>query len=399
MHEDEFMRHRAIGRRRNSSATAAFALLALSMTAAPTSAQGALPPQGVQPALTQAVVPPTDARRYRGQTWGAAWLQGPCGVSLIKEYQHLFPTPPGMLTVRAVAMRRHDDTPTTASVQAFSVTVEMWMGHSPSTSGLYRYTFAGNRGPDFTKVLPLQTISFPAQPPVPNNNYPFIYRFPLSTPFTLQPGRTGLIEWHLVDSTLCIGTSPGRQETFYGPVAPGATITSFGTNCDPYGADGNRVDTTYMSVGNSAEAIMVPTRVIANGSRGLIYGGMDAKSWNGLPLPFSLAPYGAPGCSLYIDFGWAWPLTYTPVPGDFLWATLDVPADPSLAGQTVYVQGVRFDRLLNALGLGTSNGVRLTIGGHITPPISTLSGPDGPPGSGGGWPELGNGPVFLLDGQ
>ncbi|MEZ5967029.1 MAG: serine hydrolase [Planctomycetota bacterium] len=89
--------------------------------------------------------------------------------------------------------------------------------------------------------------------------------------------------------------------------------------------------------------------------------GFSRTSWNGVPLPLSLGPWGAPGCSL-----WAAPnLTV----GDASGRTgagsvsLRLPANPSLIGGHLYTQVSCVDPRANSLGLAYSNGLDVRIGG------------------------------------
>ncbi len=66
------------------------------------------------------------------------------------------------------------------------------------------------------------------------------------------------------------------------------------------------------------------------------------------PLPLDLSTYGplvpdnpfSPGCFLYVDLGVSIPLVNQS--GTSTW-TLQIPADPSLAGLSFYTQGVLLD--------------------------------------------------------
>jgi serine protease AprX len=92
-----------------------------------------------------------------------------------------------------------------------------------------------------------------------------------------------------------------------------------------------------------------------------LFVGFDDTSWNGLALPFSLAGLNAPGCNLY-------------VPGDAIVALgsnasgaatvpVAIPDDPQLIGAEAFVQYLVVDPGANGLGLATTNGGAVTIGG------------------------------------
>ncbi len=72
------------------------------------------------------------------------------------------------------------------------------------------------------------------------------------------------------------------------------------------------------------------------GASALLLMGLSSQAWGSIPLPMSLALFGMPACSLEVsaDFGW---VLSTNVSGNAL-APLPIPADPGLAGATLYLQ-------------------------------------------------------------
>lgn len=85
--------------------------------------------------------------------------------------------------------------------------------------------------------------------------------------------------------------------------------------------------------------------------------GASDSVWYGNGLPFQLAPFGAPLCSLLTGPDVVHPATN--VFGTALW-TATLPA--GLAGATVFNQAVIFDPPANALGITLSNGGRALVG-------------------------------------
>jgi hypothetical protein len=89
--------------------------------------------------------------------------------------------------------------------------------------------------------------------------------------------------------------------------------------------------------------------------------GISNSSWLGLPLPFSLAGLGAPGCELSASQE----VLLGPLPngGSGTSLILPIPRDPFLAGARLYFQGLMIDFPAgNTLGLVASNGVAVVIG-------------------------------------
>ena len=84
--------------------------------------------------------------------------------------------------------------------------------------------------------------------------------------------------------------------------------------------------------------------------------GTQNASYAGVPLPFDLAPVGAPGCVLRTPGTYLY--GFPNVLGTGLW-TYNV---PYLPGQTFYNQAIIFDPTANSLGLTVSNVGEATIG-------------------------------------
>jgi hypothetical protein len=87
--------------------------------------------------------------------------------------------------------------------------------------------------------------------------------------------------------------------------------------------------------------------------------GLSDTSAFGVPLPYSLASYGMPGCSLYtLGFATAGaPL----VAGTADWS-IPIPSDQSLIGFNLFLQAMLFDPTANAAGIALSNGARAILG-------------------------------------
>lgn len=88
--------------------------------------------------------------------------------------------------------------------------------------------------------------------------------------------------------------------------------------------------------------------------------GFSDASWNGIPLPFSFAPLGGGSCALLAsaDIGLGTAINAQGSASQ----NLSIPIQPLLVGARFYAQGLVLDAPANALGLVSSNGLRLTIG-------------------------------------
>lgn len=89
--------------------------------------------------------------------------------------------------------------------------------------------------------------------------------------------------------------------------------------------------------------------------------GFDAVSWNGQPLPFNLAPVGAPGCLLRINAAILDSGLTTMAGTRSLQVTF--PNTTSLIGNQLWSQYLVYDPPANAFDFTISNAVRTTLGG------------------------------------
>ena len=84
----------------------------------------------------------------------------------------------------------------------------------------------------------------------------------------------------------------------------------------------------------------------------------------GFPNGIDLGFLGAPGCRVHANLGVGVTMLISnlpaPLPG--MSVVLPVPATPMLLGMPIYSQSAWMDPTLNALGIATSNGVRIRIG-------------------------------------
>jgi hypothetical protein len=87
--------------------------------------------------------------------------------------------------------------------------------------------------------------------------------------------------------------------------------------------------------------------------------GFSATSWNGNPLPLSLASYGMPGCWLYTSVD---ELRFAAALGSTASLPVAVPPDPGLVGLTVFVQALVPQAAVNPFGAVVSNASRIVVG-------------------------------------
>ncbi len=97
------------------------------------------------------------------------------------------------------------------------------------------------------------------------------------------------------------------------------------------------------------------------GNFALLSFGESNTSSAGTPLPYSLAPHGAPGCSVLGSLLVTSLYPTDPVTGQAV-VTVSLPNDPSLAGFPFYSQWFCLDASANSLGIAVSNAGAATIG-------------------------------------
>jgi hypothetical protein len=89
--------------------------------------------------------------------------------------------------------------------------------------------------------------------------------------------------------------------------------------------------------------------------------GFTRTNWRGNPLPFSMATFGAPGCSILAgpDSTQTQSLNFAGIGN----TSITVPDNPAFVGVHIYSQSAPLVPGANALGLLFSNGLDTRIGG------------------------------------
>ena len=91
--------------------------------------------------------------------------------------------------------------------------------------------------------------------------------------------------------------------------------------------------------------------------------GFDNVAWNGVPLPISLAPAGAPGCTLRID-AVVLDAGLTTIAGTRT-RSLIFPNDPSLISAQVFSQYLVYEPAVNTFGWTITSAIRTILGGWL----------------------------------
>ena len=147
----------------------------------------------------------------------------------------------------------------------------------------------------------------------------------------------------------------GFADTWELTLGPGASYSTTGTGC--VGTGGTP---TLQSANGSLPVAGSQFNVQVSGmpwnTFAFMFLGTQNASYAGVPLPFDLAPVGAPGCVLRSPGTYLY--GFPNVLGTGLW-TYSV---PYLPGQVFYNQAIIFDPAANSLGLTVSNVGEAVIG-------------------------------------
>lgn len=266
-----------------------------------------------------------------------------------------------------------------SNFDAHKVDLAIWLGGSTYDHNSITNTFDGNfnsTAAPKTLVFKQRNYSFPKMPPAnPTNPADFFITFPFDAPYvlTLASGENMVIE------VINYGNTNGNQLFTYPLDAHSSTTTT------RLYASGNPTATTgtlgrgyghvmaFAQLGGATQPLHIQNSntpkigtdfhfelLHARGNApGVMIAGTSNTNSGGIPLPFSLASLGAPGCSLLASTTITLPIM-TNAGGD-LALTLSIPSNPALDGFNLFLQFAVTDTV-NALGLVTSDGGQLTIG-------------------------------------
>lgn len=243
------------------------------------------------------------------------------------------------------------------------VVVEILMGHAAPTTlntGMST-TFASNYSTTPVTVYTPKTLTLPTIPAAsagPNNNYVWI---PLDVPFTYDNTQNLVVEYRVT------ANNNGNAAFSYSLDAGGAVTPTgtFGVACQTSGASTPALTCGAATVGANWN------HSLTNGpasSAGILLIGTSNTTFNGIPLPFSLASLGANGCSLAVSPDLSFTVATTT--SRSFSVNIALPNVPPMAGQTFYCQAVLADVFANSLGLITSNGSTATLG--VAPQASVV---------------------------
>jgi hypothetical protein len=278
--------------------------------------------------------------------------------------QNVFYVDPGASgTAVGTALRRHFPGPNSFDMPSQTVELELGMGHSRRDPGTASMRFSDNYDVDFMTVVRRRVFSFPRVPGQTQGPYPFSFRMPFDTPFSLNANRWALWEARIysTSSTSC-GTwdfMPDAAGLDPGPPYP---ITSIGQNC-PAQSPENHLFVGRQHLGLRSQLVFNPEFAAAPDDAPVLFVGSRSDSWLGIPLPLDLTPIGAANCFVNISLDIVWPGAMTlGRSGTATMFMFEIPNNTRLLGRDVLFQGARFGSPSNPARIVTSQGVHTRIG-------------------------------------
>lgn len=272
--------------------------------------------------------------------------------------------------LKSMSFRRANYSASLPANPAASVTLALSLSVGPNAEMQVSESFAANVGSNATQVFN-GTITLPPEAYSGPGPGPFWALIPFQAPFLyIQSMGPALVA--------------DFQVTVYTPLAPATDSwlidaqtmpqsgahaiqgpsqvnckSSTGGYCGAFGSAGLYGPGAPWSytLGNSAAMF----KLLPNAPGVMTYGTQgNGTVWNGLSLPFDLAPLGAPGCFWSTNIVLAIPIQVDAT--GVVTVRVRVPNDPFLIGATFFDQGAIVDPAANALGLVTLWSSRWTVG-------------------------------------
>ena len=317
----------------------------------------------------QGIVPASMAGREGGSSTAIPFgLAQPARIQCLYDAEELPWTGPRLL--QSLALRADNDQPGTTSFPLKQyLIVHVQMSTAARRSDEASSTFADNHGADATFVAAGLRLSLPGQPPsptaprpcdvrIPFSQQPFFYDLsPVRGPRTHRPGL-------VVD--LRIELQPAGDYRLDSPLQCASTITPFG-RLGPACLTGRGLPLTITpnaSIKAGDRVTYTVENMMAGALFAVVLGAQPGTgTWGALPLPYALAPHGAPDC--WINTEW---LAVTPGIADAGGrgqASYPLPANRFLVHRALHAQALCRDLTANPFLHVTSLGVSATVCGPL----------------------------------
>ncbi|MEM7204774.1 MAG: S8 family serine peptidase [Planctomycetota bacterium] len=277
------------------------------------------------------------------------------------------------ITIDRLAFRRDEQQ---ADSPGYDLVVELLLGYTDRAPNALDPVFANNPSGAMTTVLVTDTVRFPGTQGLPASADQFDFVIPLDQPFVLAPtGNENLLlearVYQHSEGSQPFGlvfdaiqdASVGRVYTDGQPLGTSGAVENIGLVVSFLAADDPPIAPNLQADGRPqlGDTFRVVLRHALPGSAAVLAHGVSNVTWAGVPLPFDMAPAGAPSCFLWCDSWVAVPLLVDAAgTTEFEYS---VPTAPSFTGQQFYNQYWVLDPAANALGLVFTDAARALIGG------------------------------------
>lgn len=302
-------------------------------------------------AAQSTVVYPTTftAREGQGGEAGFALAKG-VGRTQLHFQGDLLPVPGGARLIAAGF--RQDGSPALADV-SHRIQLEMFAGHTTRTGAQFSSNYENNYTTPKATVFNRKIFDLPERPAPVVLPSPNVTMIPFDTPFQFDSAQNLVL-----DLVVTANTNQNGSFRYSADVALFDTVsTIYGTSCPDSNSLLARLTANEVALGGQWRVALASAPRSAGAALAV---GVGNTNHAGLPLPFDMAPLGAPGCMILVDVVTMF-TGFTSSSGAATF-TLTIPDNLSLDGAALYGQSIVLDAFANHLGLITTNGVRTRFG-------------------------------------
>lgn len=270
--------------------------------------------------------------------------------------------------INGISYRADNDNSGTKPAVTFP-NLTLSLGPTTHTPESMTTTYANNITSPLTQVFS-GPLSLPAYTSTSGGVAPWA-QIAISTPFTYATTQGNL----LIDITAPVA-SPVTTSYTIDCALPGGTWSSFGKA----GSNSTNDGVNLTAAGNGTQGRY--SGVVPGGTATILVASMF-QAWSGVMVfgvseqnpPFDLAPFGAPGHSLYV-----WPVVTAPFTlqafGFQYRATFPIAIPAGTTGAQLFSQAVLSDPTNNTLGVAVTAAQKLTVGEPLPHPVQQLQNKD-----------------------
>lgn len=256
---------------------------------------------------------------------------------------------PNAAQIQRIGFRQDGNPSSNAAESARIIQLEVLMASTTRSGTGVTTNYANNYDGTPTTVFATRLFNLPSRPIQSTQPTTEVTYVPLDNPFQFDSSRN-----LIVDFIITANNNNNASFRYTSDVAPHLTVsTTYGTACPNSQSTIPALSANEVALGQTWSLPLVRGPRSSGAALAI---GVGNTSFQGLPLPFDMAPLGAPGCTIHVDV--AVNLTaFLNTSGNFTW-NLPTPNNLSLDGVSFYAQVFMVDLFANNFGLISSNGVR-----------------------------------------